>query len=189
MFEFEKKILLTKTEYDYLRSDERFSKRLSLQKNYYYDTEKHELNELGITCRIRERNGKYKATLKAHQPDIENFSIETSGEAENERDLSFFKNMALLFQGELDTYRINYIPQKNIRISLDENIYLSTIDYELEIEYNPKEEKTAARILNDIANDLLTAGIIKNKEEFIKRAENAKSKSERFFEKKYYKKY
>ena len=92
--------------------------------------------------------------------------------------------MALLFQGELDTYRINYIPQKNIRISLDENIYLTTIDYELEIEYNPKEEKTAARILNDIANDLLTAGIIKNKEEFIKRAENAKSKSERFFEKK-----
>ena len=91
MFEFEKKILLTKTEYDYLRSDERFSKRPSLQKNYYYDTEKYELNELGITCRIRERNGKYKATLKAHQPDIENFSIETSGEAENERDLSFFK--------------------------------------------------------------------------------------------------
>ena len=78
MMEFEKKKLLTKEEYDRLLCCVDKPIEAFWQKNTYFDTDDLKLNSLGITCRIREKDGVYKATIKEHQAESEDCSIENT---------------------------------------------------------------------------------------------------------------
>lgn len=69
--EFEKKILLTEEEYQAVlkqrsREGRRHKREHYVQKNHYYDTEDLSMNRQGITCRIREKEGRFTATHKTH---------------------------------------------------------------------------------------------------------------------------
>lgn len=69
--EFEKKILLTEEEYQAVlkqrsREGRRHRREHYVQKNHYYDTEDLSMNRQGITCRIREKKGRFTATHKTH---------------------------------------------------------------------------------------------------------------------------
>lgn len=146
MMEFEKKKLLTKEEYDRLlccvdRPIEAF-----WQKNTYFDTDDLKLNSLGITCRIREKDGVYKATIKEHQAESEDCSIENTVYVKNKYDDVFFQKMGVKYQGEIKTFRIVLWKDNDIEVVLDKNYYLGWTDYELEIEYK-KEKAILAKAL------------------------------------------
>ena len=68
---------------------------------------------------------------------------------------------------------------------LDKNDYLDHTDYELEIEYLASCEKYATQLVWDIASILISNGKLSNIEDFFGRMQNVKSKSQRFFERKF----
>ena len=76
MIEREIKAMLTEGEYITLARFKCQHKAVNLQTNYYFDTDDLSMNEKGITCRIRHKNGLYKATVKKHNADGAECSIE-----------------------------------------------------------------------------------------------------------------
>ena len=89
LIEYEKKFLLTKEEYLKLISSLCGNTAPIIQTNHYYDTNNFELNDKGITCRIREKDNKFTATIKTHLPDK---SLEQSKTVANEKDVSLFSD-------------------------------------------------------------------------------------------------
>ena len=182
MLEFEVKAMLSAPEYVFLRTHYFQKSTTVTQKNYYYDTKDFELNHQGITCRIREKNGDFLATIKDHQPH--GCSIETSRPVKNSCDTSFFEGMGLSLQGELITHRTSYKTETGLFMELDENRYLGTVDYELECEFDPQSRSELYRGISKLAEDMERHDIIKSAEEFQKRFTDGTSKSGRFFKRK-----
>lgn len=182
MLEFEVKAMLSAPEYVFLRTHYFEKSTTVTQKNYYYDTKDFELNHQGITCRIREKNGDFLATIKDHQPH--GCSIETSRPVKNSCDTSFFEGMGLALQGELITHRTSYKTETGLFMELDENRYLGTVDYELECEFDPQSRAELYREISKLAEDMELQDIIKSAEEFQKRFIEGTSKSSRFFKRK-----
>ncbi len=147
MLEYEKKILLTQDEYNKLSKLEGEGKLRFIQTNYYYDTDELKMNMQGITCRIREKNGKYKATIKAHKQDNKECSIEKTKEASSKYDDSLFSGMHLKLQGDLTTERVILYSNNGCEVVLDKNTYLGMTDYELEVEYLPEHEEQATKLI------------------------------------------
>lgn len=176
MVEFEKKVLLSKREYDFLIY--KMSKPLQpqIQTNYYFDTDNFEWNRRGITCRIREKDHQYRATIKAHRSLVGGGSVETERFAENERDDRLFVTMGVKPQGCLITRRIKLLECKEFTVVLDENSYLGCVDHELEIEYDPSFEKQAEFVLCKIADGLANHHLIQSREAFCRRANTDGSK-------------
>lgn len=176
MLEFEKKILLSKEEYQKLINEFSKNGKTIVQKNHYYDTRDYKLNKNGITCRIREKDNKFKATIKTHLPDK---SIEESKQAFSEKDGSLFYKFDAFYQGVLTTYRTILFVSDEYEIVIDKNEYLGTVDYELEAEYFNANEVVIKPPLMLIANVLNC-----DTEKFSLRGNFSKSKSTRFFERK-----
>ena len=103
MLEFEKKIILSQTEYEKLCSV--YQKPIIIQENYYYDTAKQDYNRKGITLRIRKKDEKYTATVKIHSVDSD-CSKEFSREAENEYDTALFTGKGVVLQGCMQSERM-----------------------------------------------------------------------------------
>ena len=183
MLEFEKKILLSKNEYDLLRQS-LFTSEPKTQVNYYYDTDGYLLNKNGITCRIREVDGKYTTTIKEHRLDWPDLSVENSKTTSDVYDDSSLVEKGLLLQGHLSTRRISLYPFEGIEISLDENAYLGDNDYELEIEYTFDSIKYVESAISYIAKHLNDKNADIAKTDLMKRCNKAGTKSERFFDKK-----
>ncbi len=184
MIELEKKVPLSEDEYAILMR--LFGKdALSFtQTNYYFDTDDFKMNNKGITYRIREKNGKYQATVKKHERDVKDKSIEISKEARNERDKRLFKGKGIKPQGSLVTER-TVIHQDDIsKVVLDKNFYLDTTDYEMEIEYLFLHEDRAEYILRYYAKALRAFDRKIDIPSFCERAMFSKNKSTRFFERK-----
>ena len=186
MTELEKKLLLTEEEYDYLMEHFGYESPLisipiTTQVNYYFDTDDFSMNRQNTTCRIRLKDGKYKATMKRHSTG-EDQSTETEMEIYNGLESNAFTDMGLKLQGELITKRCVAFKDSNCEAVLDKNEYLGQTDYELEIEYKQEHEKDAQAILK-IFQDMLT-----RRKCFLAYKENLKdvpdvpSKSSRFFE-------
>ncbi len=138
MNEFEQKIMLTETEYNHMmilfgQSDETVP-----QTNYYFDTDDLSMNRQNVTCRIRLKNGKYKATMKIHIPNTD-CSTEIDLPTPESTNDNVFTAMGLKLQGELTTERTLLFKNNEFEIVLDKNIYLDVVDYELEIEYGAEE--------------------------------------------------
>ena len=171
MTELEKKILLTKGDYDYLMDKFCYDPLLiSKQINYYFDTDDLSMNRKNITCRIRFKDCKYTGTLKQHN-DGSDHSTETEVACEN-IDKNAFTDMGLKLQGTLITERFTVVNNRYFEAVLDKNEYLGHTDYELEIEYTPDHEKDAQLILKLFRDMLIHRTNIPN----------AQSKSKRFFE-------
>ena len=186
MTESEKKLLLTEDEYNYLMEHWSFDspliqKPIVTQINYYFDTDDLAMNRQNTTCRIRLKDGKYKATMKTHSPDSDQ-STETEMEIRTGLDGNAFTDMGLKLQGKLITKRCVVMKDANCEVVLDKNEYLSHTDYELEIEYTQENEREALAILNIFRDMLIRRKCFLVYKESIKELPDVPSKSNRFFE-------
>lgn len=181
MIEYEKKIPLTKEEFEILCKPSYKNEKVCYQTNFYYDTENFDMNEKKITCRIREKNGEYTATIKEHNLGGEHSSIETSQKVKNRLDDSLFVEKGLSFQGSLTTERIYIVNDCDLKVSIDKNNYLGYTDYEIEIEYSPNEYVFAQKHI--VYYEYLFCVVYKTTKlrDLQKRIKSAESKSERFF--------
>ena len=182
MIELEKKLLLTEDEYSCLL--EHFGKGKSSVKqiNYYFDTEDLAMNRQNITCRIRLKDGKYKATMKRHTSGTD-YSTETDMEVRDGIYENAFVDMGLKLQGKLVTKRCILMKDTNYEVVLDRNEYLGYTDYELEIEYSPDNEQDAYLAFRTIANVLLHRNSTLTLKDITLHFKSTRSKSKRFFEK------
>ena len=71
MIELEKKLLLTKEEFNSLLLYFGNEKQCVKQVNYYFDTEDLSMNRQGVTCRIRLKNGTYTLVKPLKRAKIE----------------------------------------------------------------------------------------------------------------------
>lgn len=184
MFEYEKKIILSDDEYFILQQIKGKDSPTITQINYYYDFNDFSMNKKGVTCRIREKDGIYQATIKEHNQRIEDCSVEHSMKVFNEHDNRLFVDMGLILQGCLTTERTILYSDKICEVVLDKNIYLGCTDYELEIEYLPQYEEHSEHLLNQIAHILYSHNSMFSINTFMEKVNSSKNKSERFFERK-----
>ena len=182
MVELEKKVLLSEQEYLFLKQLWFCRGDYILQTNRYYDTEDRLLCCRGITCRIREKGGKCKATIKNHRIKRQDASLEYSVPIKGLWDDGIFRAFGLFCQGMLTTERIVLRVCNGVAMMLDRNQYLNTVDYELEIEYSSAFRQKVDEILAYIANTLEKGQTDFNREKFFKRIEISASKSSRFFD-------
>ena len=187
MTELEKKLLLTKDEYDYLMEHLGYEsplvlKPIATQINYYFDTDDFSMNRQNTTCRIRLKDGKYKATIKKHASGGDQ-STETEMEIYDGLESNAFTDMGLKLQGELITKRCVIFKDANCEAVLDKNEYLGQTDYELEIEYTSEHEKDAMAILNIFRDILTRRKCFLLYKEAATELPKVPSKSNRFFEK------
>lgn len=178
MLEFEKKMLLIKEEFLFLRENLYGENVCQQQTNYYYDTNDLSMNRQGITCRIREKDGRFIATHKAHSTDR---SIEKSMVVTGISDLFPLSQIPLRLKGSLTTQRYRWYLEDGITVFLDENSYIEITDYELEIEYQEGKESLAYLEIQRIADLLSRYGFIHSAGEIVGRLICSKSKSQRFF--------
>ena len=186
MTEFEKKLLLTEDEYDYLMEHLGYEspliqKPVTTQVNYYFDTDDFSMNRQNTTCRIRLKDGKYKATMKKHASGGDQ-STETEMEIRNGLESNAFTDMGLKLQGELVTKRCVVLKDANCEAVLDKNEYLGHKDFELEIEYAPEHENDAQAILKILRDMLTRRKCFLAYKESLNEAPDVPSKSSRFFE-------
>lgn len=183
MIEYEKKIMLSKEEYRYLKKT-RFLDVLPLvQKNHYYDTADFTMHKNGITCRIREIGEKFITYVKDHSGNSKECSVENCFGIHDYLNDVFFRKAGLFYQGYNCTERLS-ITSGKIKIILDKTDYLDITDYELEIEYENGFESTANNELHIIAKELFDNGLISNIDDFVCRNCQNKNKAARFFDKK-----
>ena len=184
MLEFEKKVLLTQAEYESLMNLSSSNTACFVQTNYYYDSDGFDMNRQGITCRIREKGGKWTATIKKHEYCEGGGNLEQSAEVSSMWDDSFFSSLNVIFQGKLTTKRTILYGGNGLEVVLDANTYLDTQDYELEIEYSSANANHAEFVLR-LLEELLQAQMeYDNNMNFSMRTRFAQSKSQRFFERK-----
>lgn len=181
MIELEKKLLLTREEYDCLIEHLGHGRPIVKQVNYYFDTENLSMNCQNITCRVRLKNGKYKATMKRHTAE-KNCSAEIDMAICNGIDENAFVDLGLKLQGELTTERCVLMKDEACEVVLDKNEYLGYTDYELEIEYSPDHEQEATAILQSIIGVLLHHDTALTLKAIALHGQNTHSKSRRFFE-------
>lgn len=184
MIEYEKKLLLTKEEYDEILRMKTDTISSKFQINYYFDTNDYKMNSIGTTYRIRLKNGKFEATIKQHNENNSFLSVENTLYVKNEFDMSLFESLGLHLQGSLLTERTIIFKNEFCEMMLDYNIYLNTHDFELEIEFNADYEDYAMQHLEKVASILLKSNLISSKEELFCRINKGKNKSGRFFEQK-----
>lgn len=179
MREFEKKMMLTKEAYDYLLQSVGQNAHSTYQTNYYFDTDDFNMNKRGITCRIRQKSGCFTATIKNHNVQKLDCSIENDLSVTDYLDLEAFSSFGARLQGDLITERTVLLKDPACEMVLDRNSYLGTVDYELEIEYLLDYEEKATQLLKETIEKLYLNGFDIGGD-----TAKGKSKSERFFERK-----
>lgn len=182
MFEYEKKVMLTKNEYLSIIILMCKDTPIQTQTNYYFDDEELSMNEKGITCRIRAKNGKYKTTVKNHNAEHPDCSTEVELAVEREFNPQIFTTLGLNNQGKLVTDRVVLYKDSTCEMVLDRNAYLGYTDFELEIEYFKGSEKKAEHLLENIAEFFVARGQLLSGKELFVRIGQGNSKSKRFFD-------
>ena len=182
MLEYEKKVLLTQREYEELLRLAPQAAEPQMQVNYYYDTDDYSMNRRGITCRIREENGKWNATVKYHRRKTD-CSYEKTKRVSGKFDTSLFKGMHVKMQGCLTTFRTVLYTDKKLEIVLDDNRYLDHRDYELEIEYAYSNRAYAQCVMTLLLKFLQVQKGCTNMDKSCLEMHAAPNKSERYFQK------
>lgn len=182
MIEYEKKLLLTRQEFDCLLDNAPKNHQIAIQTNYYFDTADLYYRSRNTTLRIREKNGKYTATIKQHHKEQREKSTEISKQAYSAYDVTPFQIKNLVYQGKLITERRSWEPTEGVKVCLDINTYLMTQDYELEIEYTSEEKANQA--LLTMTQSLIENKLITDVKHFTYRTFLSLSKSDRFFSRK-----
>lgn len=182
MLEYEKKIMLTEDEYFSIMMMMCKYVKMQTQTNYYFDDDDLSMNKKGITCRVRAKDGKYKATVKNHNAEQLNCNIELDLVEKTEFDPQIFNVLGLHYQGELVTDRVVIHKDSTCEMVVDRNVYLGHTDFELEIEYCKESELRAQAFIESIAEYLVTTEEFAGIDEFLARVGQRGSKSQRFFE-------
>ena len=182
MVEYEKKIMLTADEYNAIVMHAQKTNPAKKQVNYYFDTNDLAMLKKGITCRIREKDGKYKATIKYHDTEHPDFSTEEDLVEKSEFDPQIFNAIGLRYQGMLVTERTIIHKDTFCEMVLDRNVYLEHTDFELEVEYYKDSEHRAQTLIENIAECLVAVKQLTGVDEFVARIGQGGSKSQRFFE-------
>ncbi|SDC79350.1 Uncharacterized protein YjbK [Terribacillus halophilus] len=148
--EIEFKNLLTEAEFEKLYYAFEMNSSPAIQQvNHYFETKDFQLKQHGAALRIREKNGKFQATLKQPQGDglLETHDALTEQQAkawlqgqitlgpeigEQLKDLGISAG-ELIYGGSLETIRREK-SYNDTTIVLDQSIYGDTVDYELELE-------------------------------------------------------
>lgn len=182
MLEFEKKFLLTENEFLILKEIAGEKAASKEQINHYFDTYSLVMHRQGITCRIREKDGQFTATIKKHDPKYLDRSTEMSMAVTNASYCRLFNGLGLKQFGSLKTERRVLRNDSDMEIVLDHNRYLDIEDYELEIEFVPERSGRADEEINKICDLLEQQMPMFDRNAFLLRTEQAKSKSARFFE-------
>lgn len=147
--ELEKKKLLT--EYDYHKWIElfkHFPTEHFTQINYYYDTETDFFRQQNTTCRIRQIGDHLRGTQKTHVVKENGMhSIERSFTPNCFAESFEIDNKKVIFKGQMTTERVIIPLAPNINLMLDQNLYLGTVDHELELEFSPEYEAEANGII------------------------------------------
>lgn len=182
MLEYEKKIMLTEDEYYSIILSMRKHITIQTQINYYFDNDDLSMNEKGITCRIRSKNGTYKATVKKHNAEHSDCSIEVDLVEKTDFDPKIFNVLGLHHQGKLVTERIVMHKDSACEMVLDRNVYLGHTDFELEVEYCKESEARAETLIKNVAECLIKNKHFTGIDEFTARVGQGNSKSQRFFE-------
>ena len=166
MIENEFKIMLNREQYEKLLAVYEWDEVISQTNHYYDDKESLFLSEQGITCRIREIDGKFVLQMKF--PPAENAAEYSRMEQEIPLDhlpdvigLHDVPDEAYLSQphdvrgvsclGSLKTTR-NVHRFEGGEIDLDKSEYFGKIDYEIEIEFT--DENNARKVLDEIKEKL-----------------------------------
>ena len=178
MLEFEKKLLLSEEEYLCLKSST--TTPHFLQINHYYDTPDLSMHQHGVTFRIREKGGKFVATIKEHR--LGGYSVENSKEVWDQWDTSHFGCRFLTYVGALATERTILFKDDCCEIVLDKNRYLGKTDYELEIEYRSDKKDRATELLRAIIEHICRHFPESTPGSILNRCDQGNSKSHRFFE-------
>ncbi len=181
MKEFEKKVLLSAQEFSFLCNHFFLGERRWCQVNYYYDTDDLMLSAHGITCRIREQDGKFTQTVKTHAAANADCSVETSRPVPGAEMRFPLDHFHLKRRGCLVTDRRMMRLPNGIAVMLDSNQYLGITDYEMEIEYPPAAYAQADEVLNTVASKLTWHALVPDKSAFLRRVGKNGSKSQRFF--------
>ncbi len=154
--EYEKKLLLNETEYAIMR--ELFFRgedaTTTDHVNYYFDTSRQDFHRKGITCRIRQKNGSLQGTIKTHLHDQKDLSKEDSFVVDALPYRFTVCSQTVYLQGSMYTRRSEVEIMPGIRMMLDQNWYLGSIDYELEIEYLPFLAAQVEGVMSAIMNML-----------------------------------
>lgn len=182
MLEYEKKIILTKDEYLAIFMLMCKNVPVQTQINYYFDDDDLSINKKGVTCRIRVKDGKYKATVKNHNVKHPECSIEVDLMEKTEFEPEIFNAFGLRCQGELATDRCILYKDSYCEMVLDRNSYLGSMDFELEVEYCKGSEQKAKRLMENIVECLVETKQLTCVDEFLSRVGQGGSKSQRFFE-------
>ena len=182
MLEYEKKIMLTEDEYFSILILMCKYEPMQTQTNYYFDDDNLSMNKKGVTCRIRAKNGKYKVTVKNHNAEHPDCSIEVDLVEKLEFDPQIFNVFGLYQQGELVTDRVVMHKDSTCEMALDRNVYLGHTDFELEVEYSKGNERRVQKLIENIGECLVVANQLTGIDEFLARIGQGKSKSQRFFE-------
>ena len=168
--EYEIKFMLSKEQYEKLSGIFPDSERRTFtQTNYYYDTLCLDMRKNNTTVRVREKNGKFKVTIKEHNGE---YNSEKSTYVDCLPRTLQSGNKELQLWGELCTQRTEIVICEGIMLMLDYNKYLDTEDYEMELEYVPEFKEKANGIILELQSIL----------GYNKVPTLSKSKSERFFE-------
>lgn len=148
--EIEFKNILEEDEYRQLLSAFSISEdKKVIQENFYFDTPKFSLKDVGAALRIREKNGIYTLTLKqpVERGLLETHQVLSKEEAEQMLNggniiegevVSILKGLSIKtsdvrFFGSLKTKRAE-VEYKNGLLVLDKSYYLNQIDFEVEYE-------------------------------------------------------
>ncbi len=130
-----------------------------LQINYYFDTPDFQLNSLGNTLRIRQKENqlmlqyKYEKQYTGIQKTCKEFelALQRFPSYISSNDFSCIKtepDLSYGFVGNLITERFDYIYAET-NISLDKSYYIGKCDYEIEIEFqNYKKAETIMKLLS-----------------------------------------
>ena len=184
MLEYEKKIMLTAEEYLTIVKLMRQCVLTQTQINYYFDTDDFAMNKNGITCRIRAKDGKYSTTIKYHDTDHPDCSVEEDLFEKTEYNPNIFNALGLRYQGELVTERIVLHRDSDCEMVIDRNTYFDYTDFEIEVEYCKDSEHRAQLLLEGIAEALVAEKVLTDMNVFLARTRQGKSKSQRFFQRK-----
>jgi uncharacterized protein YjbK len=162
--EIEFKNILEEEEYRQLLSAFSISEdKKVIQENFYFDTPKFSLKDVGAALRIREKNGIYTLTLK--QPVkrglLETHQVLSKEEAEQMLNggniiegevISILKGLSIetsdvRFFGSLKTKRAE-VEYKNGLLVLDKSYYLNQIDFE--VEYEVTDEVSGKEVFKEL---------------------------------------
>lgn len=168
-YETEIKYILTREQYYSLKTSLGNDHKQTEQINYYYDTEDEILRIHDITCRIRQKDESLTGTLKKHGRK-DGISIEKNFKVKNLPNQMTIEHIRVRLMGQLITFRTEYVLSEHISLMLDKNIYLGTVDYELEIEYDKNYQEEADKLFKEFLSKLI-----------IDVPQSADCKSERFF--------